>query len=54
MAVLAGGEPAADRGAESTNEVRYHLNEDGTILVADESFRGPEQRYDNRWVFARG
>ncbi|HEX4953360.1 MAG TPA: hypothetical protein VF017_08205 [Thermoanaerobaculia bacterium] len=36
---------------ESTNVVRYALEEEGTVLVAEESFRGPKQNYSNRWVF---
>jgi hypothetical protein len=38
---------------ESTNSVRYHLEEHGTRLVADERFRGPQLDYDNRWVFLK-
>lgn len=38
---------------EATNLVRYGLEEDGTILVADESFRSTTQSYDNRWLFER-
>jgi hypothetical protein len=40
-------------GEEATNLVRYRLEAGGTRLVADESFRGPAQRYDNRWVFRK-
>ena len=40
-------------GDESTNVVRYGLRAGGTILVAEESFRGPELSYDNRWGFKR-
>lgn len=38
---------------EATNVVRYHLEAEGAVLVAEESFRGPEQSYDNRWVFRK-
>ncbi len=40
-------------GEEATNLVRYRLEEDGTILVAEESFRSSGQSYDNRWVFTK-
>lgn len=38
-------------GEESTNWVRYHLEEAGSVLVAEERFRSRERNYDNRWVF---
>jgi len=38
---------------ESTNLVRYHLEANGTVLVADESLSGPTLSYQNRWVFVR-
>ena len=38
---------------ESTNKVRYHLEKDGTVMIADEQYRGPELSYDNRWVFTK-
>ena len=37
----------------STNEVRYHLDEDGTLLLADERFSGAAMRYENHWVFRK-
>jgi hypothetical protein len=40
-------------GEEATNLVRYRLEEDGTVLIAEESFRSSAQSYDNRWVFTR-
>jgi len=38
---------------ESTNLVVYGLEEDGELLVAEESFRGPRLSYKNRWVFRK-
>lgn len=38
---------------QARNIVRYQLTNDGQTLVAEESFRGETQRYDNRWVFVR-
>jgi hypothetical protein len=38
---------------EGTNTVRYQLDENGTILKADEKFRGPRLKYDNVWVFEK-
>jgi hypothetical protein len=38
---------------EALNEVRYHLTNDGTVLVAEEHFGGATQHYHNRWVFAK-
>lgn len=40
-------------GGEATNLIPYNLKEDGKLLVAEESFRGPEKSYDNRWVFEK-
>ncbi len=44
---------AGAEGEEATNLVRYRLEEGGAVLGAEEVFRGPEQSYDNRWVFTR-
>lgn len=38
---------------ESLNLVRYHLEANGTVLVADESLSGPTLSYQNRWVFVK-
>lgn len=38
---------------EATNVVRYHLAENGIVLVAEEHFESATQRYDNRWVFGK-
>ena len=35
---------------EATNSVRYRLEEDGAVLVGEESFRSAAHAYDNRWV----
>ena len=40
-------------GREAENLVRCHLESNGAILVAVESFRGPSREYDNRWVFTK-
>jgi hypothetical protein len=40
-------------GEEATNVVRYHLAEDGAVLVAEERFVSATQRYANRWVFGK-
>ena len=39
---------------EDTNLVRYRLEDDGAILVAEERFQGPGKRYRNTWVFRKG
>jgi len=38
---------------EATNHVRYHLEGDGSVLVATERLRSPGLNYDNRWVLTR-
>lgn len=38
---------------EASNLVRYGLEGNGTVLVAEESFRSPSQEYRNRWVFTK-
>ena len=38
---------------EATNSVRYRLEEDGAVLVGEESFRSADHSYDNRWVMRR-
>lgn len=38
---------------EASNHVRYHLEGDGSVLVATERLRGAGLNYDNRWVFTR-
>ncbi len=38
---------------EAGDTVRYRLLEGGRVLEAQERFRAPRLRYDNRWVFAR-
>lgn len=40
-------------GRQATNTVRYTLKDGGKTLVAEESFRGPVVKYDNRWVADR-
>ncbi|MGH7694016.1 MAG: hypothetical protein ACRENH_03500 [Gemmatimonadaceae bacterium] len=40
-------------GGVSTNIVRYTLEQDGEVLQARESFRGPALSYENFWVFER-
>ncbi len=39
-----------DRGGESTDTVRYHLVQSGSVLQADETYRGTTKSYDNHWV----
>ena len=42
------------KGTETaTNLVRYRLDADETMLVAEEQFRSSAQNYDNRWVFSK-
>ena len=38
---------------EAKNLVRYILEEDGKILIADEHFHGSDWDYHNRWVFEK-
>jgi hypothetical protein len=35
---------------KATNEVRYHLSDDGRTLTAEERFRSRDLSYDNVWV----
>lgn len=41
------------QGELATNLLRYHLEDDGAVLVAEESYRSSSQSYDNRWVFRK-
>lgn len=38
---------------EAMNVVRYSLQADGAVLVAEEQFESATQRYKNYWVFAQ-
>ncbi len=40
-------------GNLATNLVRYRLEKNGLMLVAEERFRSPGHDYDNTWVFAK-
>jgi hypothetical protein len=39
--------------AEYTNVVTYELSADGSLLTADERFRGPDLQYTNVWILDR-
>ena len=39
---------------EATNLVRYRLEDDGAVLVAEERFQGPGKGYQNTWVLRKG
>jgi len=40
-------------GRQAKDVVRYTLRDGGKTFVAEEEFRGPVVRYDNRWVAER-
>jgi hypothetical protein len=40
-------------GEQATNLVRYTLEDDGQTFVAEEHFRGNQQRYCNKWIFEK-
>jgi len=48
------GERLTAKWGEATNRVRYHLEDGGRTLIAEERFRGSRVAYDNLWVADKG